>query len=121
MTFFRVLSLLLLVVSLSACDSTEEFVIGGTYSGISNSQTAGAETTLSLTIPETASGSSFSFTAARTQFDETAEFSGTGTYDHPAVTITVAGETIEGTASDDGAALTLDDDTGLGSFTLTRE
>lgn len=116
----RLLALAVLgVLVLPACDSTEEFAIGGTYAGVTNEQ-EGLETTLSLVIPTTASGSSFSFTGQRTQFDET-QISGTGTYDHPEITITVAGDTVEGTVSDDGAALTFDDDSGLGAFTLTRE
>ena len=123
MTSLRTFGVLLAaLLVLPACDSTAEYTIGGTYSGISNSQTPGFETTLSFTIPETESGSSFSFTGRRVQVGSaTVTFSGTGTYDHPAITFDVDGDEVAGTVNEFGTSLTLDDDSGLGAFTLSLE
>ena len=105
MTLFR--SLIALAVALlifPACDSTEQYSIGGTYSGISNEQ-AGLEADLSLTIPATASGSSFTFSGELTQSGQPTALSGTGTYDHPAIALDVSGDAVTGTVSDDGDLL----------------
>ena len=128
MSSLRTLALLLLAAfAFPACDSAEELVIGGTYSGLSNTQ-AGLETTLTVVIPETESGETFTFSATTVQGSQTVAFSGTGTYDHPAISITArddgptADDTIAGTVSGDGLTITFvpDDDSGLGPITLRR-
>lgn len=121
MISLRALALALTAVFvLPACDSAEEHAIGGTYSGVTNTQD-GLEASLRITIPETESGASFTFTGTFTQFGETYPASGTGTYDHPDVELGVEDDLASGTVSDGGATLTFDDDTGLGVFVLRRE
>ena len=112
--------LLALALGLAACDSTATFQIGGTYSGITD--TSVDVTTLSIRIPETPSGGTFSFTGTRAEGQNgevETPVAGTGTYDHPAVTLTVEGEAVAGTASDDGDVLTFTD--ADGSFVLTLD
>lgn len=130
MTLLRTLGLLALaLLILPACDSTEEFTIEGSYSGISNTD-PGFEATLTVVLPEVESGETFPFTATIVQFSETNSVSGTGTYDHPAISLTVpddgptADDTIEGTVSDDGETITLvleDDGSGQGPIVLRRQ
>ena len=115
--------LALLVISLAACDSTEDYSIGGTYAGVTE-DLGTTQTTLTVDIPETASGGTFSFTGSvveRGPSDEViSNVAGTGTYDHPTVVLTVAGEPATGTVSDDGETIRLE--TEPGDFaTLTRE
>ncbi|WP_412061624.1 hypothetical protein [Rubrivirga sp. IMCC45206] len=121
MTRFLAPLVLLLAFGLTACDSTAEFVVGGTYFGQSNDQ-VGFVADLTLVIPTTESGDTFAFTGTLNQEGAAIEsISGTGRYDHPAITLTADGETIVGTVSADGSALTIDDDTGLGAFALRRQ
>ncbi len=128
MTTLRTLGLLAVaLLVLPACDSSEEFVIDGTYSGVSNTD-PGLEATLTLVIPTTASGETFSFTGTTVQ-GAPVTFSGTGTYDHPAISLLAfddgptADDAIEGTVSDDGATITLvpDDGSGQGPIVLQRQ
>lgn len=120
----RLLLALLLCTGVAACDSAADFEIGGTYSGVTNS-TLGS-VALEITLDDTPTGERFAFTGVLVERDEDGAevardpLSGTGTYDHPAVTLTVGGDTVAGTASDDGSRLTLGDDTGLGDFVLVR-
>ena len=113
--------LLAALVVLPACDSTGEFVVGGTYTG----QIAGPgfEATLTLVIPETETGESFDVTVVREGFDEAG--SGRGTYDHPSIVITISDpgptpdDVVEGTVSEGGDVITLD--AGEGPFVLRRQ
>lgn len=115
---------LVLAFAFAACDSTDEFQIGGTYAGVTNTTLGTA--TLTVTVPDTPSGDTFSFSGSLVEADENGRtqsnspLRGTGTYDHPDISITVEGETLSGTANDAGDRLTLDDDTGLGAFVLVR-
>ena len=96
----------LLGLTLTACDSTADFEIGGTYTGSFDS-TLGSENDAELTVPDTPSGGRFSFRYTLTESDgrgtdfETT-VAGTGTYDHPKITLTAEDETIDGTVSEDG-------------------
>ena len=118
----RVLSLLLaLGLPLSACDSAEttgppeSFEIGGTYVGTSQDGPDDFND-IELTIPTTPSGDTFAFRfflsendGAGTVFSETTT-NGTGTYDHPAITLAGGDDTIAGTVSDDGDTIQITDD-----------
>jgi len=110
-------SALFLVVTVSlllpACDSVDAgYVIGGSYSAVTEDLGEGNQTVATLDIPETASGETFAFAATVTETNAvgstSSDFTGTGVYDHPAVTITVEGETSTGTVSDDGETLTIE-------------
>ena len=121
----RALGLTLAVlILLPACDSAADFEIGGTYSG-SFDNTLGSDNDAELTVSDTASGGRFTFQYTLVErsgdgasVSET-EVGGTGTYDHPKVTLTVEGETIDGTVSDDGDTIRLDAGDGF-IITLTR-
>ncbi|WP_412069515.1 hypothetical protein [Rubrivirga sp. IMCC43871] len=119
----RFFSLALLVVALAACDSTEEFVVGGTYSGVTE-DLGTTQTIATLDIPETASGGSFRFSALIVERGPSDEVitgaEGTGTYDHPTISLTVEGEVATGTVSDDGETIRLEVDPGQFA-TLRRE
>ena len=98
---------------MSACDSVDaEYVIGGTYSAVTEDHGDGSQTFTTLTIPETESGETFAFDATVTETNASgstsSDLSGTGTYNHPAITITAEEETSVGTVSDDGQTLTLE-------------
>ncbi len=96
---------------LSSCDSNSEHEIGGTYSGVTE-QLGDRTTFLALVIPGTQDGETFRFTGTVTEQDYDAisreSTSGSGTYDHPTITLVVLGETLEGTVSDDGDDLRLE-------------
>lgn len=126
------LAALAFALTLAGCDSgsadTDALSIGGTYSG---TQTVdGLDQTMSLTIPTTESGG-FAFTgevaAQIDSFTVSIPLTGTGTYDHPDLSLTVTAtidgdpdtEQISGTVSASGDILTLDD--GDITFSLTRE
>ena len=122
---------LLLALALTACDSTDaEFEIGGTYSGTTEDSRdedtgEGTFTTLTVDVPETESGESFRFegrVVERGGFDEVIDLvGGTGTYDHPALTLTVEGETATGTVSDDGDTILLQTEPGDDPAVLERQ
>lgn len=123
-----------LLLALAACDSagdvtTEEAVpetlaIGGTYSGLTDVVKGDGfrlETEMRVTVPEgTESGNTFALTV----IVETARIAnngrsvsgsfvgGTGTYDHPEITLAVDDETIEGKVSDDRDTIRIDNGEG---------
>lgn len=115
----------LLAVSLAACDSASEFVIGGDYEGVTE-RTSTVETRLLLSLPTVESGGSFSFSGTVSEVDSdgdvlgTEEIRGNGTYDHPNLTLTVEGEVAEGTVSDDGDVLLLVTEAGDAPARLVR-
>ena len=119
----------LLALGLAACDSNDaEFEIGGTYSGVTEDlrgTDSGTFTTLTIDVPETQSGGSFRFEGQVVEtggFDQVIDVvGGTGTYDHPEVTLTVRGETSRGTVSDDGEAITLVTEPGDAPAVLRRQ
>lgn len=122
----RIRSLALLAflgLALTACDSTDDFEIGGTYSGTFEDSIGFNDA--ELTIPDTPNGDTFTFQyflsetdGDGTVFDEYT-VSGTGTYDHPEITLTIEDETTTGTVSDDGDTIRIDDGEGE-IITLTR-
>ena len=127
----RILALgLLFALTLTACDSADEYTIGGTYAATETVEDeelfpdGGIPVTLTLTIPEVVSGRTFSFRSSYSaEIDgETVDFGrdrGTGTYDHPDVSLDVDGDVARGTASADGDQITLSyEDT---SFVLQRQ
>lgn len=113
------IALVALALSFSACDSTETYMIGGTYSGTINDADFAA--TLTIVLPDIETGDSFSFTGTRVQFDETVTLSGTGTYDYPSLTLTVGGDTANVTVSEDGNTLRFTFDDVDDTYTLTRQ
>ncbi len=121
--------LALAALALAACDSadesaTDEVALGGTYSGVTEDRGA-SQIVLTVEIPEVPSGVAFRFTGSlvdRGGFDEAiiASLVGIGTYDHPTLVLTIEGEPMTGTVSDDGETIRLE--TEPGDFaTLTRE
>ena len=121
-------ALVVAVLALAACDSTDaEFEIGGTYSGVTE-DLGTSRTTRTVEVPETESGESFRFEGRVVEggtgglVDEVIlPVSGTGTYDHPALTLTVGGETSSGTVSDDGETITLETEPGSDPAVLRRQ
>lgn len=111
--------LLAALVVFPACDSAEEFVIGGTYVG----RVANGTAVLTLEVPETATGGPFEFSLTSGGSD--VEVTGTGTYDHPSISIVIPDpgptpdDVAEGTVSEDGGVITLD--AGDGPFELRRQ
>ena len=109
-------ALLAAVLALAACDSTPETAIGGTYvfEEAAGPDNLGVATEATLAIPETGTGEGFSFsytfqrtdgaTGATLQSDAG---TGTGTYDHPAVTFRLGGETAAGTVSAGGGRIVI--------------
>ncbi|MDT0631704.1 hypothetical protein RQM47_02730 [Rubrivirga sp. S365] len=122
---------LLATLALAACDSADsEFEIGGTYSGVTEDLRdedtgEGTFTTLTVDIPDTESGESFRFEGSVIEqggFDEVIDpVTGTGTYDHPALTLVVDGEALTGTVSDDGDTIAIETDPGDAPATLRRQ
>lgn len=120
----RAFAVLVLVASLAGCDSVDEFIIGGTYSGVTQDDGT-TRTTLSVDIPETASGSGTVRLAGsvveRGPFDEViGGFDGTVTYDHPEIVLTLEAASFQGTVSDDGTEIELTV-SGNAFATLARE
>lgn len=116
-TYFGLLFCLLLI--LPACDSEEittsfaSVSIGGVYTGTTTID--GTVRDYTITFPTT-SGGAFTWdgTVDSEDFPETLSVGGTGTYDHPDITLTeTTGDeptAISGTVSADGATITLDGD-----------
>ena len=113
----RIAFVALALTTLAACDSSEAFEIGGVYSGVTEGSGA-SSTTADFDIPDgTESGETFAFRVTVTEtvtapggptseVEETV--SGSGRYDHPDIALTVDGDTIRGTVSDDGDVLRLE-------------
>ncbi len=118
-------ALFAVVLLLPACDSAEAFEIGGTYSGtIVATDTPGFDASVTVVIPETETGASFSFSITGAQEGATVTSMGRGTYDHPSISLVVEDgigqdDVATGTVSDDGDTITLD--AGDGPFTLRRQ
>ena len=108
-----------LLLSLAACDSSDSFVVGGTYSGVTE-DLGTSQTTLTVEIPETESPGTFSFAATVAERGSSIRAAGTGTYDHPSIVLTVEGESAEGTVSDDGEEILLETEPGNEPALLTR-
>ena len=100
------LLLALFGLALTACDSSDDYEIGGTYTSDFDGFV------FTLTIPHTESGDTFPFTITGGDDSTT----GTGHYDHPDIELTIDGDTIEGTVSEDGDTIQLQEDSILYVF-----
>jgi hypothetical protein len=101
----RVLALILIPITLAACDSSDgDSSIGGSYVGTLSS--GGSTISYDFDIEET-SGGSFEWTGEVTRNGDTQTASGTGTYDHPDISFTEQGDTVTGTVSDSRETITL--------------
>ncbi|MEP0545451.1 MAG: hypothetical protein ABJF88_00815 [Rhodothermales bacterium] len=111
--------LLVPALALTGCDSTDDedengnATFGGTYEG--RYIDPNDNTLIALEIPDTASGS-FAFTGTSTLHTDrpnptTSSYTGTGTYNHPNLALTIEDEfgqeTIGGTVSDDRDTITI--------------
>ena len=99
---FRFLALTAcLGLTLTACDSADDFSIGGEYTGDTR-----AFSEVTFGIPDTDSGDTFQFSVLLVDRETGTEstLGGTGTYDHPRITLTLTpgGDVFSGTVSDDG-------------------
>ena len=119
----RLAALAAALLALAACDSGPDDVLGGTYAGSVTEQ--GLTGTVTVTIPETASGP-FAITSGEASFGGvTVRLTGTGTYAPPAVTVSLASSAglalgpLSGTVSPDGARITVAD--GGRTLVLTRQ
>ena len=107
----RALALALAVAALPACDSTADNALEGVYTA--SISDADGLTIITITIDEAVESGAFDVSGTATTDGIAVSFSGTGTYNPPNVsmTVTLFGETdtIEGTVSDDGSTITIDD------------
>ena len=100
---------------LTACDSSRDYTVGGSYVGSYTFTEGGAAVTVETTfvLPDVSDGETFAFTStAEITVDQTVTetASGTGSYSHPTLTLTADGTTLSGTVSDDGQSFTLQQD-----------